>query len=185
MKRFVSSELRKFLRSLDRHLPGPFSLIVIGGAAASLTLDPKKATVDIDTANKVGTIQGACNAAREETGLRIPLAFATTYEAPRSYEHRLKHILLPGLKRLKLLAPEKHDWALMKMARLAEKDIEDVKAVFRIRGFSKDVLLERFRTEMVGPGRPTDRLAIHFLAMVEKLWGPAEATRMEQAIRRP
>jgi hypothetical protein len=157
--------------------------VVIGGAAAALALDPHKKTVDIDTANKVDAIRGACESARAETGLRVPLAFATTYEAPRGYAQRLKPVALSGLTKLKILVPEKHDWALMKMARLTAKDIQDLKAVAPSRGFSKETLLKRFRSEMSGAGRPADRLAIHFLAMAEELWGAADADRMQRILR--
>ncbi|MBI4565709.1 MAG: hypothetical protein HY716_13530 [Planctomycetes bacterium] len=88
-----------------------------------------------------------------------------------------------GLKKLQLVVPERHDWALMKITRLIEKDIEDIKEVAASAGFDKAVFLARFIEEMTHI-EPRDRLVRQFLAMMEELYGEAEADRMEGAIRR-
>ncbi|HVR85695.1 MAG TPA: hypothetical protein VMU54_15360 [Planctomycetota bacterium] len=38
MKRFVREEIRAYLKAVDKHAPQGFALVIIGGAAATLSL---------------------------------------------------------------------------------------------------------------------------------------------------
>ena len=105
--------------------------------------------MDIDTITSVKDLEEAIRKAREETKLDIPLTMASVSEVPYEYESRLEEVPLPGIKRLKIRVPEKHDWALMKTARCNAKDIEDIREVKDAVGLDVDVLLERFVTEMI------------------------------------
>jgi hypothetical protein len=182
MRRYANRDIRRFLRAVSRQLSRPFKLVVIGGAAASLSFRVRGGTMDIDTSVDPQPLSKASNAARRATGLEIPLAKATVIEAPRRYEQRLKRVPLIGSTKLQIFVPERHDWALMKMARLELKDIEHIKEVSKRMGFKKEVLLKRFREEMAETPILRDRLLLHFLAMMEELFGSKEAARIERAL---
>lgn len=183
MKSYAGREITAFLRAVDPHLDQPFRLDVIGGAAASLAFRIKSGTLDIDAANSVARIEKACSAARKESGLDIPLETAAIYDAPYEYEGRMKRLRLRGLKKLQVFVPEKHDWALMKIVRLIDKDIEDIKEVWATMGLSKGVFLKRFLEEMTHVTGRRSELVMNFLTMMEELYGEPEADRMEQAIQ--
>jgi hypothetical protein len=183
MKRFAGTEIRSFLKVVDRHVDRPAKLVIIGGAAAALSLGSKFGTTDIGTANKTAAIESACQEARKESGLQIPLGMASVFQTPYEYEKRLVPLSIPGLKNLHVLVPEKHDWALMKITRLLEKDISHILDVSKTVGFNKKVFLDRFIKEMnhIEPSKP---LIADFLAMMEELYGDKEADRMEAEIRK-
>jgi hypothetical protein len=182
MRRFTRDEIQAFLKALDPHAPKSSRLVIIGGAAASLSFGAPGGTIDIDTANNVDPLQRASEAARKKTGLPIPLGFATVFDAPYEYESRLTRVPLRGLRNLTVLVPEKHDWALMKIVRFEDKDLEHLKAASKSVGLHLRVLEQRFLTEMTHI-LPRPRLVIHFLAMIEELFGDDEASRLQQAIK--
>jgi hypothetical protein len=182
MNRFTRGDLQTFLRAVDRHAPKDSTLVIIGGAAASLSFGAPGGTIDIDTANNVAPLETACESAKAESGLRIPLGFASVFDAPYEYERRLKRLPLKGLRNLRIFVPEKHDWALMKVVRFEDKDLAHLKAAAETVGFDLAVFERRFLTEMTHV-LPRERLVHHFLAMVEELFGDAEAARVEKGIR--
>jgi hypothetical protein len=183
MKQFPGREIVRFLQAVDRHLDEPFRLDVIGGAAALLSFRIDSGTVDIDAANNVAGLQNACRAARDETGLDIPVSTAGIYDGPYFYERRMKRVPIRGLRKLQVFVPEKHDWALMKIVRLIEKDIEDIREVDEKAGFRRAVFLKRFLEEMTHVTGRREDLMFSFLTMMEELFGSEEAARMEKAIR--
>jgi hypothetical protein len=183
VKHFVNAEISAFLRAVDRRLKAPFRLEMIGGAVALLCFKTKSGTLEIDTTHGIGKIESACEAARKETGLDIPVQAVSIYDAPCEYESRLTRLAQPKLSRLHIHVPEKHDWALMKIVRLNSKDIEDITEVSDSVGFSKDICLKRFLSEMTHViGRPSE-LVLSFVVMMEKLYGKPEADRMETVIK--
>jgi hypothetical protein len=184
MKQFVGKEISKFLRAVDQHLKEPCRIEMIGGAVAQLCFKATSGTLDIDTISGTGKIEKACDAAREDTGLDIPVQAVSVWDGPNEYEGRLKLLAHPKLTRLQVMVPEKHDWALMKLVRYNQKDIEDLVEVSRAIGFDKEVLLKRFLEEMTSVmGRPSE-LVLSFALMIEKLFGKSEADRLEQVVRR-
>ena len=182
MRPFAAQEIAVFLQAIDRHLKEPFRLEMIGGAVALLCFKSKRGTLDIDAAQAVGKIEDACDAARKETGLKIPLQTAI-YEAPYEYESRSVRLSRPKLRKLQIFVPEKHDWALMKVARYNQKDVEDIREVAGTIGFKKEVLFERFLNEMTHVTGDPKVLVLSFLLMMEGLYGKEEADRMEKVIR--
>jgi len=128
MRRFPPDEIETFLRAVDKHLTKPFRIDVVGAAAAALSYGSVKSTMDIDTTGCVEEIRTACKKAGEETGLRIPVQHAAVFDGPYEHETRMQRVRLTGIQRLQIHVPEKHDWALMKIVRFHEKDIEDIKA---------------------------------------------------------
>jgi hypothetical protein len=183
MRLFAARELRAFLKAVDRHALTPSRLVVIGGAAAALSFRATSGTADIDTANNTTGLREACEHARRETGWELPLGPAGVFDGPYEYESRLKRVSIRGLRNLQVLVPEKHDWALMKIVRLIEKDIEDIREVAGRIGLDPSILLDRFLSEMTHVIGRRETLVLNFLAMMEELFGKAEADRMEKAIR--
>lgn len=182
MKRFAREDLLAFLRAVDRHAPKEATLVIIGGAAAALSFGAPGGTIDIDTANSIKALEEACASARSESGLRIPVGYASVFDAPYEYESRLRRLPLKGLRTLKVLVPEKHDWALMKVVRFEDKDLAHLKAAAAGVGFELRIFEGRFLTEMTHV-LPRERLVAHFLAMIEELFGEPEAARVEKAVR--
>jgi hypothetical protein len=182
MKRFVRDEIRAFLKAVDKHAPQGITLVIIGGAAATLSFGAEGGTIDIDTATNVGALDTACEAAKKETGLAIPFGRASYFDAPYEYKSRLQRVVLRDIRKLKVLVPEKHDWALMKIVRFEDKDVKHLKSAAESVGFDKKILEERFLSEMTHV-KPRARLIIHFLAMLEELYGEAEAARMQEVIK--
>src|SRR5688572_29953540 len=113
--RFTVGELHAFLKAIDERLESQFRVVVVGGAAALLHLRVDLPTPDIDTASSVSAIQKHCDAARKATGLQIVVEYCGIHDGPWGYESRLRRADTPKLRKLIVMVPEKHDWALMKI----------------------------------------------------------------------
>lgn len=184
MPQFVNEEIRAFLLAVDAHIERPFRMDLIGEAVAVLSFNVQSGTEDLDAITNIQPIEEAINAAKKDTGLDVGVETTCVYDGPYYYETRMRRVFVPGLTKLQIFVPEKHDWALMKIARLLEKDIEDIIEVSETMGFSKRIFLKRFLEEMpYGTGRLGD-LVFQFLAMMKELFGSDEAETMEVAVRR-
>lgn len=75
----------------------------------------------------------------------------TVAEIPDDYESRLIDMEVGGLSHLRLLAFERHDLVLAKLARNTDRDREDVVALAQGPGLDTEVLRSRYRDEL----RPT------------------------------
>ncbi len=180
---FRRKEFVAFLRAVDRRLHKPVRLDLIGQGVAVLSFGAKSGTADLDVTGDLTPIAAILDQARAETGLPIPVSTVGVFDAPHLYEDRVRAARIPGLKRLQVVVPEKHDWALIKIVRLLDKDIEDIAEVAEKDGFDRDVFLERFLNEMTDViGRKAD-LVLNFLAMMEHLFGEKESERMKRVIR--
>ncbi len=184
MSVFNREELEAFLIALDRNLPRPFDLEIIGEAVAILTLGAQSGTEDIDAVTNTAPIQPALDAARKETGLDIPLTTVGIYDVPYYYEKRLKQVRIPGLSKLRVYVPEKHDWALTKIMRALRKDVEDIEEVADSVGLSKTVFLKRFIGEMTHVTGRREDLIYNFLGVMARLFGEKEAGKMDRAIQK-
>ncbi|MBI2345387.1 MAG: hypothetical protein HYV03_00540 [Deltaproteobacteria bacterium] len=175
MQRFSAQEMATFLRAMDRYVQAPYTLIVIGGAAAALAYGAIDVTRDIDTMNDPAPIMPAYEAAKRATGLNIPLGPAGVADAPYEYEARLRRLGHPRLRKLTILVPERHDLVLMKVVRGYEHDLAAIEGIARNFPIKYDVLLQRFCSEMTHVvGRP-ETLRLNFLAAIERLFGEAKA----------
>jgi hypothetical protein len=183
MRRFVTSELRRFLRALDRHLNEPVAVVMIGGAAAALAYRVRFATKDIDTMTDTRPLRVACDLARQETGLAIPFGPAGVADGPYSFEDRLRAVRIAGLRHLQVLVPEKHDLVLMKTVRGYEHDLETAEEIHRRVGLSFRTLIERFQNEMGHVVGPPERLRLNLLACIERVFGEARSTEAEVRLR--
>jgi len=182
MRRFFSEEIRLFLAAVDHYLSDPFEIEVIGGAAAALMIEFESDTEDIDTTTSVSEIAYALEAAREATGLAIPVGIAGVWDAPYEYRKRRKRVRLPGIERLHIYVPEKHDWALMKIVRAKEKDLQHIREVARRVGFKPQIFLHRFVGEMFHVIGSKRELVHNFLAVMDDLYGEEETERMREVI---
>lgn len=184
MRRFTREEIHSYLKALDTNVQEDCTLLIIGGAAATLSFGAPGGTVDIDTANPVSDLSAACESAAEESGFAIPLSRASVFYGPREFKSRLQRFEAVKLTRVKVFVPEKHDWALMKVVRYEDKDAEHIKAAAESVGFDLDVFKERFLTEM-DHVMPRDRIIIRFLAMIEELYGEEAADELQKQITGP
>lgn len=82
---------------------------------------------------------------------RAYIDVVTVAEVPDDYESRLIDMQAQGLTHVRLLAFERHDLVLAKLARNTDRDREDVVALARGPGLDVDVLRVRYRDEL----RPT------------------------------
>ena len=82
---------------------------------------------------------------------RAYMDVVTIAEIPDDYESRLIDMKVGGLTHLRLLAFERHDLVLAKLARNTDRDREDVVALALGPGLNTDVLRSRYRDEL----RPT------------------------------
>lgn len=184
MKTFITSEIETFLKAVDRHLPSPFEIIVIGGAAAALAYKVIDYTKDIDTfgGRSLEPIMEACKKASKETGLTIPIAPAAVADGPYHFEDRLVKVKISGLQKLSVCVPEVHDLTLMKCMRANDNDRETVKQLKENHGLNLDLLIKRFKEEMTHVVGNKSSIRLNFLATVETAFGDAAAEKMEKLI---
>ncbi len=174
-------DIENFLRALDRALKGPATMLVIGGTAAVLRYGATRATQDIDTLSTVSqSLALAASAARAKTGLDIPIQYVTIADTPEDYESRLERVL-PQLKRLSVLVPERHDLVLMKAVRAYEHDIQVIREIHSHAPLDLEVLVDRFLNEMSPIGNRT-RIRQNLLLVIEKVF-PDAVDDVERRLR--
>lgn len=183
MKRFSSDEIVSFLKALDQTVAGPFEVEIIGGAAGILLYNLDAITEDIDTITSVSAIADAIQEARSITGLSVPIGPAGVWDGPYEYRSRRLPVNLPGSSNLMIYVPEKHDWALMKIVRLKDKDRQHILGVMKTEGFDAEVFLKRFLEEMTHVIGHKPNLIYNFIVMMGELFGEQEALRMASAIK--
>lgn len=175
-------EVVHLLTRVDAHLSEPQQVVIIGWAAAMLGYGTAGGTTDIDTWGDVGAMGPAIRMAAEETGLRIPFGPAGVADAPLEFESRLVRVL-PALRKLTVLVPEKHDLALMKMLRGVEHDIDGIARLHRSSPLDCDTLVERYLAEMSQAIGDPRRRRGNFLALIERLF-PDRVGEVERRLDR-
>jgi len=169
METFLRDQLERFLEAVDTALAGPVKVVVIGGTAAALRYGVKRATHDIDTWTTVQSdLATAAEMARAVTGLTVPILKSAVADAPYEFESRLERVL-PHLRSLTVLVPEKHDLVLMKAMRCYEHDLEAIAEIHAHAPLDLDTLIRRFEEEMTPIGDPA-RIRANFLVVVERLF---------------
>jgi hypothetical protein len=74
-----------------------------------------------------------------------------------------------------VLVPERHDLAIMKLARGYEHDLQALEDIHRLHPFEVETLVARYEaTEVVGPRR---RFALALMDLIARLFGDDEATK--------
>lgn len=182
---FTADELKQFLIALDRELTKPCSIVLIGGAVATLHFQTKTGTLDIDTFQRVEELAIACEAVRAKNPkLQIPFDAAGPAQGPSRMAERYEEYKELPLKNLRILVPEKHDWILLKTARCDEKDITDIRALTKKYSINPDILKRRFIDEMLpqNPGSDED-LIYRYLYMISVIFDEAVAVEHESAVK--
>jgi hypothetical protein len=178
--KFDRADLIGFLRVLDARLTRPGRIRLIGGAVVGLCFLPSYRTRDIDYAWADREVQEAIAEVRAEQPHLVVTAQTGVYFAPYSYERRLQVLDIPGLTYLTVEVPERHDLAVMKVARGFDRDLEALEQMHAVEPFELTTLAQRFReTWVTGPQRHAD---LAFLSFVEVLFGEAGAVRAEQLL---
>ncbi len=168
-----------FLSELDEIANEPVDFHCIGGFVVTEKYGFDRTTRDIDvlsispnTQRNAFQEQGR-EGSRLHREYRVYLDVVTVIEAyPEDYEARLTELYPGQLKNIRLMVPEAHDLALMKLGRNIERDREDVKYLAR-RGFiTVDELTRRYHTEMRSyialPERRTDLVLELWCAMIRE-----------------
>ena len=169
-------QISEFLAAVDRHLSGPVSVTIIGGAAAAFH-GAESTTTDVDTRDALDSaLEEAVRLANAKTGLAITVSHAAVGDVPWNSEDRLERVL-PDLEHLRVWVLEKHDLALSKCVRCAEHDLQQLEELHCNNPLQFDTLVERFRTEMGHAMGDAERRRRNFLDMIERLFG--EMKRLE------
>jgi hypothetical protein len=172
MIRFDRRQLLAFLRAIDRNLPRPASVVVIGGAAAAVAYRAGVMTADIDLMHGfTNEIAKAAAVARQQTGLAIAVGPAPVADLPYGYEDRLRHGRGLALRRLTLAFPDKYDLALSKVVRGYEHDLDAIEGIHRRHRLSARTLVARFETEMGAAIIDPQKLRLNVAMLCARLYG--------------
>lgn len=157
---------KSFLRELDAFATEPVDFHCIGGFVITRKFGFARDTADIDilsvTRNEqtYALIESGSKGSELHKKHKVYLDHVTAIQYyPDDYERRLTEMFPGQLKRIRLLAPDAYDLALMKLDRNIERDREDVKFLAR-EGFLRQAELKhRYEREMRPyVARPEDRL---------------------------
>jgi len=185
MKTYSPEELKVLFEAADAHLSESVSILVIGGTAVALGHGIDLVTRDIDTWDAIPpALKNAFEMAREVSGLDIPVHHAAVADAPYDFETRIESLNLEDLRKLRVLIPEKHDLALMKVLRGYEHDLQMVQAISDKHGLEFEILTQRYLTEMghvIGDSR---MLNLKMLAAVERLFDEKSVRKLEARLER-
>jgi hypothetical protein len=139
MDRLTPADLDRFLRSLARRLPCPARVVLTGGAEAML-LGGVRPTGDLDFALLVAeqfeahwpAVEAAVAAVRDESGIAIQ--YGTDIDRWSSVSIptvRRRTRAFRRIGRLSVHLVEPTCWAIYKLTRYLDSDVEDLRAVLR------------------------------------------------------
>jgi hypothetical protein len=184
--RFSTVALIAFLRGVDAQLHSKCRILVVGSAAPIFwTQQVLVMSGDVDVLWAEGAeFAEACARARAETQLPIPVNQVGVYDLPHDYEDRLMSVGLGApFAHLEVLVPERHDWALMKMVRGEQHDLDLVELVHRIIPFEESVLVHRCQSmAKTVVAVPASRFKLHVVLLLERLWGAQRASELEPTL---
>ena len=177
------------LTRVDAELTAPAALLVIGGAAIGLGHCRAFLTRDLDTISPMGGELGlavgkACRELQTERGLRkLPeVSYSAVCDAPEAYDARCSR-LLPNPRFLQVSVPERHDLAMMKVARGDERDLEALRTLHKVEPFNFETLLERYGEMQFGGAER--KFNFHFCLFVDRLYGERAAELVMAWIETP
>jgi hypothetical protein len=179
-----ATEFEAFLRLIDEELSRDTTIVIVGGAAIGLAYAPYHLTTDIDVMpTRSAALWKAVERAHARAKTSVPFQAAGIVQPPYEYEDRLRPLPIRGLKHLRVLVPEPHDLALMKVARGEAHDLAGIEDIHRASPLSLETLIARYEESRVQfIGNPAD-LRLGFLALVARLFGEGEAERVEKELR--
>lgn len=182
-KGLLTPPWRSFLHELDERVDEPMELHCLGGFVIAELYDFARVTADVD----VLQVQGSTSATLARLAGRgsdlhrrhkVYLDIVTVATVPENYQERLVDLFPGEFSKLRLLALERHDLVLAKLARNIDRDREDVQRLATGPGLDPTVLKERYQTELrYQSGRPEreDLTLALWLEMIEEISGTGGA----------
>lgn len=144
------AEVIAFLQALDGKIHHRTELYIIGGAAVTLAYAPENRTSDIDVVqatDEVVQFGGTASDLSREFGVYISPLAEITFSAPAGWKARCEvHEL--GTKNLTIKIADRYDLILGKIARLEQRDIEDIQAINLNAGIDPDALIARLNDNL-------------------------------------
>ncbi len=143
-----------FLRDVDRALKQPIEVHCLGGFVLAVLWGLPRPTGDIDFVEVEASGAGGelLRIAGDGSGIarthKIYFHRVTVAECPEAYASRLIDLTPRGFERLRLRAFEVHDLVLAKLGRNNARDRADVEFLVRKGSLDKQVLEERFDSEL-------------------------------------
>lgn len=139
-----------FLQALDKQVRRKTTLYIIGGAAVTLAYAPDNRTSDIDVvlaAEEVVELGGAGSDLAQEFGVYIQPLVELSFSAPDGWKDRCEaHDL--SLKKLIVKTADRYDIILGKVARLEQRDIEDILAMNATDGIDMHILMTQLNDNL-------------------------------------
>lgn len=181
---FTREELELYLKTLDRNVQGPASITLIGGAAAIIHYGVNMQTKDIDLFGVVSAdVRQAILATTAQSNLDIEVEVVGVAVPPENFEDRLEVIRIEGLRNLTIKVPERHDLALLKMARSNERDLNALRRMHSQLPFSLETLVTRYIDEGIDLGVPSVG-RFNFVHGIGGLFGSKKAVETLEKIER-
>lgn len=144
---------QSFLTALDRRLTGPIELHCFGGFVVAEHYGLIRATADIDTIEVRGVdpallvgLSGKGSDLHKQH--KVYVDYVTIADCPYEYESRLIPVFTNEFTNLRLMAFERHDLILAKLARNIDRDRQDLAAMALGPGLDTALLRQRFASEM-------------------------------------
>jgi hypothetical protein len=158
---------KSFLEELDESLQESVEFHCIGGFVITRLYGLERETRDVDVlsvrpnTNLVQLLDLGGKGSVLHQRHRVYMDKVSVIEAwPEDYDQRLTEMYPGALQHIRLLAPDPHDVALMKLGRNIERDREDVKFLARSGLITVETLRDRYEQEMRSyialPERRTD-----------------------------
>lgn len=181
MRKFAPAELNTFFQALDAELSASTTIRLIGGAALSFYA-PMHSTNDIDYVESAAPCEEAyASLGAKKSIAMLPLQRVTVHQPPDGFEKRWEEAPFdPPLKWVKVLIPERHDLALMKISRGYAHDFEGVYELHAVQPLDPETLVERYFETWVTGSRTDFRIS--FLLAFETMFGKSAADVLEARI---
>lgn len=158
---FNREELLNFLVELDLELEVPTDIYIIGGSAAAIAYSAKKATTDIDTWSYNKVLFKAYKKLIQKSEMKkIPLAPVYVQIKSEKMKERFFKFNELKLTNLRVFVPDPEDLFLLKAQRASEKDVDDLKNLNDIKTLNPELILERFKSELLPQNPGNDNLLI-------------------------
>lgn len=110
-----------------------------------------------------------------------PFSAPGVLDYPWNSEDRLQQAL-PELTLLAVWLLEPHDLALSKVIRWHDGDEEDVRELHHAKPLSKDILIQRYVTELTHVQGNPRRIGLNFVECIDRLFGEVAAEEARDAV---
>lgn len=183
MNLYTKVELQAFLKAVDKELPEPIGVLMVGSGATQFGYGTTRGTRDLDIFQYPKKLAEPWERAQKKTRVPLPLDPAAIADAPWDMEDRVHKLDMP-FKKLIVFVPEVHDIVLMKMLAWRPHDREAIREIAAAHTLDPQILWERYTKEMTHiTGRQEDN-DWKFGELIELVAGSAEAKKRRAALRR-